>query len=401
MTPSISADFPILSREDKGQRLVYLDSAATTQKPQVVIDAVANYYKNNNANVHRAAHTLADEATQMLEAARSSAQNFINAKNASEIIFTRGTTESINLVANGLTAFVQNNDEILITELEHHSNIVPWQQLAQRSGAKIVAVAVTPNGDLDQQDFVSKLSKRTRVFAGNHVSNALGTINPIHEMIQTAKSAGAITVIDGAQAALHESIDVQLLDCDFYAFSGHKMYAPTGIGVLYGKQEWLEKIPPWQGGGEMIETVTIQNSTYQKPPYKFEAGTPNIGGAVGLHAAITYLESIPHAQLVDAEDNLIARTQSGLQQIPGVTLIGQAQHKRAVVSFLVDGAHPNDIGTLLNQQGVAVRTGHHCTMPLMQALQIPGTVRASFSLYSTQDDVERLLNAVQKATTFI
>ncbi len=394
-------DFAILKREHRGAPLVYLDNAATTQKPDAVIDAVAAYYRQHNANVHRAAHVLAEEATQLMEDARTSCQHFIGASQREEIIFTRGTTEAINLVAFGLTERCAAGDEILLTELEHHSNIVPWQLLAQRTGAVIKGVKVTPSGELDMEDFYAKLSSRTRIFACNHVSNALGTINPVEELVQAARDAGAITLVDGAQAVLHQQVDVSRLDCDFYAFSGHKMFGPTGIGVLYGKYSRLDELPPWQGGGEMIETVSLTESTYQKPPYKFEAGTPHIAGVVGLGAAITYLQSLPREALVTAEDKLVAETVLKLKQIPGLRLVGEPAHRSAVISFLIEGAHPHDVGTLMDQQGVAVRTGHHCTMPLMTALGVPGTVRASFSLYSNQEDADRLVQAVDKATTFL
>ncbi len=398
---NIRADFPILCREHNGKPLVYLDNAATTQKPRVVIEALSRYYERHNANVHRAAHILAEEATTLLEQARTSVQQFIHAADSAEVIFTRGTTEAINLVAYIVTGELGPGDEILITELDHHSNIVPWQLLAQRTGATLRAVRVTPEGDLDLSDFEQRLSDRTRLFACNHVSNALGSINPVQQMVAKARAAGAITLVDGAQATLHEKIDVQALDCDFYAFSGHKMYAPTGIGVLYGRRSLLERLPPWHGGGEMIEHVTIESSTYQGPPFKYEAGTPNIAGAVGLGAAIGYLNQQPTAKLVAAEAELVAQTLDGLRQIPGVQLIGMPQRRSAVVSFLLRDGHPNDVGTLLDQQGVAVRSGHHCTMPLMQALGVPGTVRASFSLYSNAEDVHRLLTAVDKAATFL
>jgi len=394
-------DFPILAREHKGQPLIYLDSAATTQKPQVVIDAITKYYTHYNSNVHRAAHILAEEATAAMEDARNLVQAYIGATDRAEIIFTRGTTEAINLLAYTMTNKVAPGDEILITELEHHSNIVPWQLLCQRTGAQIKAVKVTATGDIDLDDFHSKLCSNTKILACSHVSNALGSVNPIEQMISAAKSVGAYTVIDGAQAVLHETVDVQALDCDFYAFSGHKMYAPTGIGVLFGKLELLDDLPPWHGGGEMIEHVTIKHSTYQKPPYKFEAGTPHIAGIVGLGAAISYLNSLPRQSLIESEKALVSRTISQLKQIPGVKLVGEPKRRSAVISFLVDGAHPNDIGTLLDQQAVAVRTGHHCAMPLMNALGVPGTIRASFSLYSNESDANAFLAAVNKAITFI
>ncbi len=394
-------DFPILAREHRGRPLVYLDNAATTQKPQVVIDAIAEYYAQHNANVHRAAHILAEEATQLMEEARDLAQGFVHAAHREEIVFTRGTTEAVNLVANILAAELSHEDEILITEMEHHSNIVPWQMLAQRTGASLLAVKVLPNGDLDLEDFQNKLSEKTKVFTCNHVSNALGTVNPVQDLVAHARAVGAYTLIDGAQASLHEHIDVQALGCDFYALSGHKMFAPTGIGVLYGRLGLLESLPPWHGGGEMIEHVTIETSTYQKPPFKYEAGTPNIAGAVGLGAAIKYLNELPLDDLIAQEQQLVANTLSALKQLPGLRLVGEPKQRTAVISFLLEDAHPHDVGTLLDQQGVALRTGHHCTMPLMQALGIPGTVRASFSLYSTQTDADHLLAAVDKATTFL
>ncbi len=401
ITQSLRDQFPILAREHRGKTLVYLDNAATTQKPNAVIDAVADYYRMHNANVHRAAHILAEEATNLMEEARTLTQEYIGAKTTAEIIFTRGTTEAINLVAHGLTEQLSPGDEILLTTLEHHSNIVPWQMAAQRSGAKLRAVNVTPAGELDLDDFHTKLTPRTKVFTCNHISNALGTVNPVDELVAAAKQVGAYTVIDGAQATLHQTLNMQTLDCDFYAFSGHKMFAPTGIGVLYGKFELLEAMPPWQGGGEMIEHVTIETSTYQKPPYKFEAGTPNIGGAVGLGAAIKFINNLPKAELIAAEKALVSSALGHLKQKPGIRIIGEPKDRSAVISFLLKGAHPHDVGTLLDQQGVAVRTGHHCAMPLMQALEIPGTIRASFSLYSTQQDVERFVEALDKAATFV
>ena len=403
--PNIRQDFPILSREFKDKPLVYLDSAATTQKPQAVIDAVSNYYAQHNANVHRAAHMLAGEATEMMEQARDRLRHFINAADRREIVFTRGTTEAINLVAASIAGVMNPalsaGDEILITTLEHHSNIVPWQMLAARHDMKLRAVAVDANGDLDIEDFAKKLNAKTRIFACNHVSNALGTVNPIAELITQAQAVGAMTVIDGAQAPLHENIDVQNLNCDFYACSGHKMFGPTGIGILYGKADLLDHLPPWQGGGEMIEHVTLEQSTFQKAPYRFEAGTPNIAGAVGLGAAVEYLADLPLASLIGHEANLVKWTVSRLKQIPGLKIVGEPSKRSSVISFLLNGSHPNDIGTLLDQQGVAVRTGHHCAMPLMQQLNVPGTVRASFSLYNNQSDADRLITAVEKASTFL
>jgi cysteine desulfurase / selenocysteine lyase len=400
---TIRADFPILRRQFRDKPIVYLDSAATTQKPQVVIDTISHYYEHYNSNVHRAAHVMAGEATEALENSRASVCGWINAELTSEIVFTRGTTESINLVAHvlGDSGKLGAGDEIVITEMEHHSNIVPWQMLAQRTGATLRGIRVTPTGELDLDDAARIINERTRILACGHVSNALGTVNPVEDLLALAASHEAITIIDGAQAALHQNVDVQALGCDFYCFSGHKIFGPTGIGVLYGKQALLEALPPWQGGGEMIERVTLQSSTYQKPPYKFEAGTPHIAGAIGLGAAINYLQGLDLAALNSAEEALVSKAVSGLQQIPGVQLVGEPNHRSSVVSFIVDAAHPHDVGTLLDQQGVAVRTGHHCTMPLMDALNVPGTIRASFSLYSNDDDVTRLLDGVAKALTFL
>ena len=398
---TIRRDFPILTRQSRGKSLVYLDNGATTQKPQVVIDAIDQYYQQHNSNVHRAAHELAEEATQMMESGRSLCQDFINAESRKEIIFTRGTTESINLVANILTQRIKPGQDILITELEHHSNIVPWQMLAARTGANIKAVAITDEGELDLDDAAKKLTKNTALFAFTHISNGLGTINPAKKLIEMARDVGALTLVDGAQAILHLPINVQDLGCDFYVFSGHKLYAPTGIGILYGRETLLEELPPWQGGGEMIEQVTLTSSTYQSAPYKFEAGTPNIAGAIGLGAAITYLKQQPITELVVAEDALVSNALSGLKQIEGFRLIGKPAKRSAVISFLIEGSHPNDVGTLLDQQGIAVRSGHHCNMPLMTRLGIPGTVRASFSLYNNEEDVDRLIAGVSKAITFL
>ena len=401
MSQSIRADFPILGRQAHGEPLVYLDSAATPQKPQAVIDAVSGYYETMNANVHRAAHALADQATQAFEAAREKVRAFINAPTREQVIFTRGTTESINLVANALSQRLSPGDEILISQLEHHSNIVPWQMLAQRSGATLVACDITDSGDIDPEDFARRLNDKTRVVAINHVSNALGTVNPVETLIGQAHAVGAVVLIDGAQASAHLPLDMVSLDCDFYAFSSHKMFGPTGIGVLYGKRDLLEALPPWQGGGEMIEHVTMEHTTYNVLPYKFEAGTPNISGAVGLGAAVDYLTSIPQADLVAQEDRLVQLAVSELKQMPGVRLVGEPERRLSIISFLVDGAHPNDIGTLMDRQGIAVRTGHHCTMPLMERLGIRGTVRASFSLYNSQDDVDRFVAGIRKAQSFV
>jgi SufS family cysteine desulfurase len=398
---SIRDDFPILERSSRGRPLVYLDNAATTQKPRVVIDAINNYYQTSNANVHRAAHELAEQATMAMEDARAKVRDFINASRVEEIVFTRGTTEAINLLANVLSERVTPAQDIVITELEHHSNIVPWQMLAQRTGAQIKVIAVDDQGNIDLDDAANKITHNTAILAFTHVSNGLGSVNPAAQLIALAKAVNALTIVDGAQAALHLRLDVQSLDCDFYVFSGHKVYGPTGIGVLFGRYDLLCELPPWQGGGEMIEHVSFQQSTYQLPPYRFEAGTPNIADAIGLGAAIGYLQRIPREQLVAAEDRLIDQALSGLKQVTGVRIIGEPTQRSAVISFLMEQGHPNDVGTLLDQQGVAVRTGHHCNMPLMQRLGIAGTVRASFSLYNNEEDVVRLLEAVDKATTFL
>ena len=395
-------DFPLIAQSAGTAPLTYLDSAATTQKPASVIDAIRNYYVRDNANVHRAAHALADRATAAFEDARRKAQHFVGARLAHEVIWTRGTTESINLVAQSyggstLTA----GDEILISVMEHHSNIVPWQLIAQRTGATLKAIDITDTGELDLDDFHHKLSDRTKIVAVGHVSNALGTINPVKTIVAAAHSAGAVVVIDGAQAAAHLPIDVVDLDCDFYALSGHKMFGPTGIGVLYGKERLLDAMPPWQGGGEMIETVTIERSTFNRLPHKFEAGTPDIAGAVGLGAAIDYLAAIDPDALLAYESKMLARTRARLAQIEGVRLIGDARTLTAVASFVVAGSHPQDVATLLDQQSVAVRAGHHCAMPLMRRLGIPGTVRASLCLYTSEHDVDRLIAGIEKVRSFL
>ena len=395
---AIRNQFPLIAA---GQQ-TYLDSAATTQKPQAVIDALADYYAGDNANVHRGTYQLAARATDHYESARRKVQTFINAAHTEEIVFTAGTTESINLVANSWAGEALGpGDEILISVMEHHSNIVPWQFAAKRAGATLKACSVTADGELDLEDFHSKLSERTRLVAIGHVSNALGSINPVAELIAAAHSAGALVLLDGAQAVGHMAVDVQALDADFYAFSGHKMFGPTGIGVLYGKRELLDAMPPWQGGGEMIETVSIEQSTFNALPYKFEAGTPNIADAIGLGAAVDFIESLDRTMVEAHETDLLRRATSAIQQLPGVRVIGTSTEKSAVLSFVVDNAHPSDIGTLLDQQQVAVRVGHHCAMPLMQHLQLPGTVRASFGLYNNTDDLDVFVAALNKTLSFL
>ncbi|MGA1372907.1 MAG: aminotransferase class V-fold PLP-dependent enzyme [Pseudomonadales bacterium] len=404
MTPDIAAlraEFPILSTRVHDIPLVYLDNAATTQKPQAVIDALTHYYGHDNANVHRGAHTLADRATRDFEAARDTTAAFIGAPDSRGVIFTRGTTESINLLANVLSERIGPGDEILVTELEHHANLVPWQMLATRTGAVLQVAAINDAGEVDLADFRSKLSACTRIAAFGHVSNALGTVNPVEEMTALAHAAGALVLVDGAQAVAHLPVNVQAIGCDFYAFSAHKLFAPTGVGVLWGRPELLDALPPWQGGGEMIETVAYTHSTWQPAPHRFEAGTPNIAGVIGLGAALRWFTAAPREALMAHEHTLVQATLDALAAIPEVRLIGTPRHRVSVVSFLLADAHPHDVGTLLDQQGVAVRTGHHCTMPLMQRLGVPGTVRASFSVYNTLDDVHRLVAGIRKTLTFL
>lgn len=399
---AIRADFPILHQQVKGKPLVYLDNAATTQKPQAVMDALSSYYSTINSNVHRGAHTLSDLATRDFENARISVQRFINAPSEKEIVWTRGTTESINLVAHSFgRALLKAGDEILISAMEHHSNIVPWQIVAEQTGATLKVVPVTENAELDMEAFETLLNENTKLVSVVHVSNALGTINPVKNIVEKAHAVGAKVLLDGAQATPHWSIDVQELDCDFYAFSGHKVFGPTGIGVLYGKAELLEIMPPYQAGGEMILQVSFDGTTYNELPYKFEAGTPNIAGAIGLAAAIDYLNQFDRAQLAQQEEALLNATLEQAQQIEGIRLVGRAKHKAGVFSFLLEGAHPHDVGTLLDQQGVAVRTGHHCAMPIMDQFCIPGTVRASFAFYNTLEEVEQFFAALNKAKTFL
>ena len=398
---NIRDDFPILQRTSRGKPLVYLDNGATTQKPQQVIDTIDRYYRQHNANVHRAAHELAEEATALLEECRNKAQAFINAAHRQSVIFTRGTTEGINLVAQVIEGNIKAGQDIVISQLEHHSNIVPWQLLAQRTDANIKAIDIDEHGDLDLESAESLITENTALLAITHISNGLGSVSPVANLVEQAKQVGALTLVDGAQAVLHAHIDVQAMDCDFYVFSGHKMFAPTGIGILYGRLELLNALPPWQGGGEMIDQVSIEASTYQQAPFRFEAGTPNIAGCAGLGAAFDYIDGLPMDELIRQEEQLVNRALSGLKQIPGLRLIGEPNKRASVISFLLDGGHPNDVGTLLDQQGIAVRSGHHCNMPLMTRLGIPGTVRASFSLYNNEADVDALLVGVEKVATFL
>ena len=398
----IRADFPILHQQVNGKPLVYLDNGATTQKPQVVIDALANYYSTTNSNVHRGAHTLSDQATQMFEDARITMQKFLNAEKSEEIIWTRGTTESINLVAQTwVRSNVKAGDEIIISGMEHHSNIVPWQMVCEQTGAILKVIPVLDDGSLDYDGYLKLLSDKTKFVAVVHVSNALGTLNPVEDIIREAHKVGAKILIDGAQAVAHWDIDVQALDCDFYAFSGHKLFGPTGLGVLYGKEALLNAMPPYQGGGEMILHVSFEKTTYNVLPYKFEAGTPNIAGAIAMAAAVDYLNSLDRVALAKHEDTLLARANELAAQTDGIRLIGTSDKKASVFSFLIEGTHPHDVGTLLDQQGIAVRTGHHCAMPVMEQFDIPGTVRASFTFYNTLEEVDALFKAIEKVKMFL
>lgn len=398
----VRGDFPILGQQVNGHPLVYLDNAATTQKPNAVIDAISDYYRTYNANVHRGAHALSDKATRAFESSRDTIAKFINSPSAEQIVWTRGTTEAINLVAHTWgRSQIGAGDEILVSGLEHHSNIVPWQMLALEKGARVIPVSVTPQGEIDLDSFDALLNEKVKLVAVSHISNALGTVNPVVEIIKRARTVNAKVLIDGAQAMAHWPVDVQELDCDFYAFSGHKVFGPTGIGVLWGKRDLLESMPPYQGGGEMIETVSFDGTTYAGLPLKFEAGTPDIAGAIGLAAAVNYLSQFDRAEIAGHEKSVLDYTLEQADAFKGLTRVGKANHIAGVFSFLLDGAHPADVGVLLDQQGVAVRTGHHCAQPLMEQYCIPGTVRASFSIYNTKQDVDRLFQALQKARQFL
>ncbi len=398
----IRAQFPLLQREMNGHPLVFLDSAASSQKPLCVLNALRDYYTHTHANVHRGVYQLSQEATDAFEAARRKAQRFLGAAHEHEVVFVRGTTEGINLVAAGFAqAFLGPGKEVLITAMDHHSNIVPWQMACERSGASLKIIPILPNGELDMEAFEGLLSERTAIVALPHVSNTLGTINPVATIIAKAHELGVPVLLDGAQAAPHLPLDVQALDVDFYACSGHKMYGPTGIGLLYGKEHWLEKLPPYQGGGEMIETVTFEKTTYGALPHKFEAGTPNIAGAVALGAAVDFLESLEPARVQAHEHALLEYATEKLLEIPGLKIYGTAPEKAGVVSFLVEGTHPYDVGTILDKLGIAVRTGHHCTQPLMDWFGIPGTVRASFGVYNTLSELDRLVAGVRQAARML
>ncbi len=394
---AIRRDFPILAQEINGHLLAYLDNAASYQRPLQVLDAIRHYYTHDHANVHRGVHTLSHRATDLYEGARETVRAFINAESVREIVFTRGTTEAINLVAFSLGQRLAPGDEILVTTMEHHSNIVPWQLLCQRSGAVLRVAPINDAGELLLDEFVQLLGPRTRLVSVAHVSNALGTINPVKAITAAARARGIPVLLDGAQAIAHEAVDVRDLDCDFYAFSGHKMCGPTGTGVLYGREAILRELPPWQGGGDMILTVSFSGTTYNELPYRLEAGTPHIAGAVGLAAAIRYLTAIGMDSIAAWEAHLLAYATAALVQIPGLTIVGTARQKAGLVSFNVDGIHPHDLGTVLDQQGVAIRAGHHCAMPVMERFGLAGTARASFAFYNTAAEIDQLVAAVRVA----
>jgi cysteine desulfurase/selenocysteine lyase len=394
----VRADFPILSTQIHGKPLIYLDNAATTQKPRRVIDAISHYYETTNANVHRGVHTLSQRATDEFEAAREAVRAFLNAGDSREIVFTRGTTEGINLVAQSYAReFLAAGDEILIGAAEHHANIVPWQMLARQRGTVLKVIPINEAGELDMAAFERMLNPRTGLVAIGHVSNALGSVNPVARIVELAHAAGAKVLVDGAQAVAHGAVDVRALDCDFYAFSGHKLFGPTGIGALYAKADLLEAMPPYQGGGDMIKTVSFEHTEFNDIPYKFEAGTPHIAGAIGLKAALDYLQELDFAGAVAHEHALLETATARAGDVAGLRIIGTARDKAAVLSFMIDGLHPQDIGVLLDSQGVAIRTGHHCAMPVMQYYGIPGTARASFAFYNTHEDVDRFFTALARA----
>jgi cysteine desulfurase / selenocysteine lyase len=395
---AIRRDFPVLERVVRGRPLAYLDNAASSQRPRAVIDAMSRYYETSHANVHRGVHTLSQEATDLFEGAREKVRRFINARSTCEVIFVRGTTEAINLVAQtyGRTR-LGPGDEILISWLEHHANIVPWQMLCQQTGATLKVAPITLSGEIDFDGFAALLSPRTRLVALAHVSNALGTVIPVRRFIAAARALGVPVLLDGAQAVPHMKVDVQALDCDFYAFSGHKMCGPTGIGILYGRESLLQQMPPWQGGGDMILAVSFDQTVYNGLPYKFEAGTPDIAGAIGLGAAVDYLESVGLERIAAAEHELLVYASARLATIPGLRVIGTAPEKAAVVSFTLEKVHPHDLGTILDHEGVAIRTGHHCAMPLMEFYGLPATARASFAFYNTRAEIDRLVDALHTA----
>ena len=393
----IRADFPILSQKVNGKPLVYFDNGATAQKPQVVIDAVSKYYSEINANIHRGVHTLSQLATDAYEASRNTIQAHLNAKHNHEIIFTSGTTFGINLVANGFSSLLNAGDEVMVSALEHHSNIVPWQFLCEKTGAKLVVIPMNDEGELVMSEFDILLSPKTKIVAVNHISNALGTLNPIEYIIEKAHGVGAVVLIDGAQATPHLRPDVQALDCDFYVFSGHKVCGPTGVGILYGKEDWLNKLPPYLGGGEMIKEVTFEKTTYAELPHKFEAGTPNIAGGIVLGTAIDYMNNIGFDAIAKYEKELLDYGTKRLLEIEGLKIYGTSKNKTSVISFNIEGIHPYDIGTIIDKLGIAVRTGHHCAQPIMSYYNVPGTIRASFAFYNTKEEIDIFVEAVKKA----
>lgn len=399
---SIRKQFPILHQEVNGKPLVYFDNAATTQKPQVVIDALSGYYSGYNANIHRGIHHLAEKATTAFEATRKSIQHFLNAPSSDEIIFTYGTTDGINLISNTYgRAFLKEGDEIIISTMEHHSNIVPWQMLCEEKGCVLRVIPISDEGELLMEEFHQMLSEKTKIVSVVYASNALGTVNPVKEIIEAAHSVGAIAIIDAAQATSHIKIDVQNLDVDFLCFSAHKLYGPTGMGALYGKRQLLEKMPPWRGGGEMIKEVSFEKTTYNEIPYKFEAGTPNIADVIALKTALEFVSEIGLEQISAYEQELLDYATVKLEAVEGLKIVGTAGHKVSVISFVIEGIHPQDIGVLLDQQGIAIRTGHHCTQPLMQRFGIVGTSRASFAVYNTKEEIDRLIEALAKVRRFL
>ena len=397
----IRAQFPTLHQKVNGKELVYFDNAASSQKPQVVIDALTYYYNNDNANIHRGVHYLSQEATEKFENTRKSVRTFINAKNSCEIIFTKGATDSINLVANGYQSILNKGDEIIISEMEHHSNIVPWQMCCELSGATLKVIPILDDGDLDMEIFENLLSEKTKLVAITHISNALGTINPIKEIITATHKADAKIMIDGAQAAPHKSVDVQELDVDYYCFSAHKMYGPTGVGILYGKEVLLNQLPPYQGGGEMIKEVCFEKTTYADLPHKFEAGTPNIAGVIAFKASLDFITGLGIKNMAKHEDNLLQYTIEKLSKISGIQFIGEAKKRAALVSFNIKDLHAYDIGVLLDKMGIAIRTGHHCAQPIMEHYKIPGTARMSFAIYNTKQEIDSCITAIKKAQTML
>ena len=397
----VREDFPILKRKVNGKPLVYFDNAATSQKPQVMIDALVDYYSNYNANIHRGVHTLSQEATSAYEEARLKIQQHFNASKSYEIILTSGTTHGINMVANGFSDLLEKGDEIIVSALEHHSNIVPWQMLCEKTGAVLKVIPMTLTGELEMDTFEKLLSSKTKLVFVNHVSNALGTINPIKQIIDKAHQHGAAVLIDGAQATPHIKPDVHALDCDFYTCSAHKLCGPTGVGMIYGKEEWLNKLPPYQGGGEMISEVTFEKTTYADLPHKFEAGTPNIAGVIGFGVALDYMNSIGFDQIAAYEDELLTYATEKLNAIDKVIIYGTSKEKAAVISFNVEGLHPYDIGSIIDKLGIAVRTGHHCAQPIMDYYKIPGTVRASFSFYNTKEEIDLFIEALLRAINML